>query len=65
MGTAEDISVKKIEVAGAIVVELLRQKIHPSKLQTGMSVAELCGIIGTMYQMIWNAIDQAPQSKGK
>ncbi len=64
---AEEYETKKVEVAGQIICELIRQKILPGELSRGgtMPVDQAAGAIGRLYQGIWQAIDKAPKAKAE
>lgn len=59
---AQDYPSTQVEVAGQIICELIKKDILPQELRTreGISAGKLAGIMGRMYQIIWQDIYAAP-----
>ncbi len=58
---ADDLAVKKIEVAGQIVCQLVNKDVLPLGIykRGGMPIDKVAATIGSLYQSIWQAIDSA------
>jgi hypothetical protein len=59
---ADEMTLKKMEITGQIVCELIRKDVLPQGITKhgGMSIEKVAVTLGTLYQSLWRYIDEVP-----